>query len=248
MAMSIQVFPDPQSLSKAAAELFVHVARDAVAATGRFSVALSGGGSPRQIYRMLAHPPYRGKVAWRKVHVFWGDERCVPEGDSRHNATAASEDLLNHVPVVKNQMHPILCYESPQTVAREYDSLLRSFFGNQAGSFDLVLLGLGGDGHTASLFPQNEALSERESWAKEVFVQEHGMFRVTLTPAIINRSAIVLFLVHGESKSHVLQAVLEGPHNPQLLPAQLIKPVNGKLFWFLDEPAASRLTTIRSQA
>jgi len=126
--MSIQVFPDPQALSQAAAELFVHVARDAVAATGRFSVALSGGGSPRLTYRMLAQSPYREKVAWRKVHVFWGDERCVPEGDSRHNATAASEDLLNHVPVVKNQIHPILCYESPETAAREYDSLLRSFF------------------------------------------------------------------------------------------------------------------------
>jgi 6-phosphogluconolactonase len=242
--MTIKVFSDFQKLSSAAADLFVDAASDAVATSGRFAVALSGGGSPRQTYRMLGQTPYREKVAWEKVNVFWGDERCVPAGDPRHNATAAFEDLLDHVPVVKNQIHPILCDRSAQAAATEYDSLLRSFFHDRTVSFDLILLGLGGDGHTASLFPHSHVLNERQCWAKEVFVPEQDMFRVTLTPAVINRSAIVLFLVYGNSKSQVMQNVLEGPHNPQLLPAQFIKPSEGKLFWFVDESAASNLTTV----
>jgi len=115
-------------------------------------------------------------------------------------------------------------------------------------SFDLVLLGLGEDGHTASLFPHNEALSERQRWARKVFVPEHGMFRVTLTPPVINRAAMVVFLVYGEAKCQALQDILEGPQRPHLLPAQLVEPVNGKLFWFLDETAASGLTSFRFQA
>lgn len=210
-------------------------------------MALSGGESPRQTYRMLAQSPYREQIPWGNVHIFWGDERCVPEGDPRHNATAAFEDLLNHVPVDKSQIHPILCDKSPRAAAEGYDSLLRGFFGDGGASFDLILLGLGGDGHTASLFPYNEALNERERWVREVLVPDQGMFRVTLTPAIINRGAIVVFLVYGKSKSRVLQKVLQGPHNPRLLPAQLIKPVKGELNWFVDKSAASRLSTRRSE-
>jgi 6-phosphogluconolactonase len=246
--MNVRVFSDAESLSRAAADLFVEAARKAIAATRQFAVALSGGGSPRQTYHMLGQTPYREKIDWEKVHVFWGDERCVPAGDPRHNATAASEDLLDHVPAAKSQVHPIVCDRSPQAAAAEYDSLLRGFFGDQIVSFDLTLLGLGPDGHTASLFPHSNVLNETERWAKEVFVPEQDMFRVTLTPAIIIRSAIVLFLVYGDSKSKVLQHVLEGPNNPQLLPAQLIKPIQGKLLWFVDEAAASNLTSVRSKS
>jgi 6-phosphogluconolactonase len=197
---------------------------------------------------MLGRSPYREKVDWGKVHVFWGDERCVPEGDPRHNATAAFDDLLSHVPVVKGQVHPIVCDRSPQSAAEEYESLLRDFFGNRGTTFDLILLGLGPDGHTASLFPHSEVLNEQERWAKEVFVPEQDMFRVTLTPAIINGAAIVLFLVYGQGKSQVLQNVLEGPHAPQLLPAQLIKPLQGRLLWFVDEAAACKLATVDVKA
>ncbi|MBI4964413.1 MAG: 6-phosphogluconolactonase [Desulfomonile tiedjei] len=242
--MTIRVFSDTEELSKAAADLFVQSSRDAVAAKGRFSVALSGGGSPRETHRMLAQSPHREKVPWEKVHVFWGDERCVAPGDPRHNATTAFEDMLNHVPVKTNHIHAISCNESPGTAAEAYDSLLRDFFKDTPTSFDLIFLGLGQDGHTASLFPHNPVLDEKERWAKEVFVPEQRMYRVTLTAAVINRADYVVFLVYGDGKSQVLRDVLEGPHAPQLLPAQLIRPAKGKLLWLVDESAASKLTTI----
>jgi 6-phosphogluconolactonase len=241
--MTIQVFPDPESLSQAAADLFVRAAQEAVASNGRFAVALSGGHSPRQTHRMLAQSPYCEQVPWDKVHIFWGDERCVPEGDPRHNATVAFGDLIKHVPVKKDQVHPILCEKSPRITAERYDSLLRGFFEERTTSCDVIFLGLGEDGHTASLFPNNPVLNESKRWAKEVFAPEQEMYRVTLTPAFINRGAMVVFLVYGEGKARVLREVLEGQRRPLELPAQIINPVEGKLLWFVDESAASMLTT-----
>jgi len=242
--MTIQVFPDPESLSQAAADLFVRAAQDAVASNGRFAVALSGGHSPRQTHRMLAQSPYCGQIPWDKVHIFWGDERCVPEGDPRHNATVAFDDFISQVPLNEDQIHPILCDKSPRTTAEQYDSLLRDFFGGRTTSCDLIFLGLGEDGHTASLFPDDPVLNESKRWAKEVFVPEQEMYRVTLTPAFINRGATVVFLVYGAGKARVLREVLEGQRRPRVLPAQLINPVEGKLLWFVDELAASMLTAI----
>ena len=237
----IQVYPDLESLSQAAAGLFVQQAAKAVAARDRFSVALSGGSTPRRTYELLAQSPCRDQVSWGKVHVFWGDERCVPLEDPRSNAGLARQAFLNSVPIPPEQVHPILCQASPGEAAAAYEVRLRSFFAPQAPCFDLIFLGLGENGHTASLFPGTQVLTERERWVAQVYVAQQDLYRVTLTPVIINQAATVAFLVAGAAKAGVLKEVLQGAFDPQRLPAQLIHPEAGQLLWLTDLDAASRL-------
>jgi 6-phosphogluconolactonase len=237
----IRVYPDLESLSQAAAGLFVQQAAEAVAARGRFSVALSGGSTPRRTYELLAQPPCRDQVSWDRLHVFWGDERCVPEGDPRRNALLAQHTFLNSVPIPPAQIHPIFCQRSPGEAAAEYEALLREFFTGQPPRFDLIFLGLGGDGHTASLFPRTGVLQERQKWAAEVYVPEQGLYRVTLTAALINQAALVAFLVSGADKAKILKEVLTGPSEPLRLPAQLIRPEGGRLLWLVDQDAAKEM-------
>jgi 6-phosphogluconolactonase len=237
----IKVYPDLESLSQAAAALFADRAQSAVAARGRFSVALSGGSTPRRTYELLSQAPYRDRVAWDRVHVFWGDERCVPLTDPKSNAHMTRETLLRHVPIPAAQVHPIDCRAAPAEAARQYESLLRDFFTGRRPDFDLVLLGLGENGHTASLFPGAPVLDEQERWAAAVYVPEQDLYRVTLTAPVINAAALVAFLVSGASKAQVLREVLQGPRDPQRLPAQLIHPAGGELRWLLDQAAAAEL-------
>lgn len=239
----IRIYSDFESLSQGAAELFVAQAQAALKGRGRFSVALSGGSTPQRTYEILAHAPLRDRVAWDRVHVFWGDERCVPPEDPRGNALTAKRSLLDHVGVPEAQIHPIHCAESPEYTARQYEALLRSFFAGGPPRFDLVLLGLGENGHTASLFPGTLALREQERWAAEVYVAEQDLYRVTLTPPIVNQAASVAFIVSGASKSQVLKEVLEGPWDPMRLPAQLVRPElhGGDVYWLVDSEAASHL-------
>ncbi len=237
----IRVYPDLESLSQAAAGLFVQQAMKAVAARGRFSVALSGGSTPRRTYELLAQSPFRDQVSWAQVHVFWGDERCVPLEDPRSNARLARQAFLDAVPIPPEQVHAILCHPSPREAAVAYEARLRSFFAQQAPCFDLIFLGLGENGHTASLFPHTPVLAERERWAAPVYAAEQDLYRVTLTPVIINQAAAVAFLVAGAAKAGVLKEVLQGPFDPQRLPAQLVHPGAGELLWLVDLDAASRL-------
>jgi 6-phosphogluconolactonase len=237
----IQVYPDLESLSRAAAELLVLQANLAVAARGRFSVALSGGATPRRTYELLAAPPLKDQAPWDRVHVFWGDERCVPLNDPRSNARMAQEAWLDHVPIPKDQIHPLDCTQAPAAAAREYEARLRKFFAGRPPRLDLVLLGLGDNGHTASLFPGLPVLEEKERWAAAVYLAEPNLYRVTLTAPLINQAAMVVFLVAGKSKAGVLQEVLHGPRDPGRLPAQLIQPQNGELLWLADLAAAARL-------
>lgn len=237
----IRVYPDLESLSHAAAALLVTQANLAAAARGRFSVALSGGNTPRRTYELLAASPFKDQAPWDRVHVFWGDERGVPLTDPRSNARLAKEAWLDRVPIPADQIHPMNCAADPAAAARQYEAQLREFFAGQPPRLDLVLLGLGDDGHTASLFPGTPALEERERWAAAVLAAELDLYRVTLTPPLINQAVVVAFLVAGPSKAGVLWEVLRGPRDPARLPAQLIRPQNGELLWLTDLDAAAQV-------
>jgi 6-phosphogluconolactonase len=234
----LDVCPDAEALAQAAARLVADRAQAAVAEHGRFSLNLSGGTTPRRVYEILAGKPYRDQVPWQKTHVFWGDERCVPPNDARYNARMAKLALLDHVPIPPAQVHPIAGDIDPAESARQYEALLKSFFSGGGPEFDLILLGLGDNGHTASLFPNTPVLDEKKRWVKEVYVDEVKMWRITLTAPVLNAARVAAFLVAGAGKAKVLREVREGPYEPKRLPAQLIKPVTGELRWLVDQAAA----------
>lgn len=237
----IRVCPDLEALSLAAAGLFAAEARKAVQARGRFIVALAGGNTPKRTYELLAQEPFREQMPWQKTHVFWADERCVPADDPRNNARMACKALLDHVPVPFEQVHPMVCDRSPNEAADGYEALLRDFFTAGRSRFDLVLLGLGENGHTASLFPGTSALDEQQRWVADVYLPEEGLHRLTLTAAAINQAALVVFLVSGNAKAPILRKVLEDALGPEGIPARLIKPAHGELLWLVDRDAARLL-------
>jgi 6-phosphogluconolactonase len=238
----IWVYDNMESLSQAAAGLFSRLARQAVGDHGKFSVALSGGHTPCYTYELLASEAFYSRIPWAQVHVFWGDERCVPADDPRSNSHMARQAFLSRVLIPPDQIHPISCAQKPAEAVTQYEAVLRGFFGDQSPRFDLILLGLGENGHTASLFPNTSVLEEEEQWVAEVYVAEQKMHRVTFTASLINQAAAVAFLVAGAGKSQVLQQVLEGPSDPKRLPAQMIRPKNGQLMWLVDEEAASLIS------
>jgi 6-phosphogluconolactonase len=236
----IRTFNDPESVSRAAADLFVQLAREAVSERGRFNVALSGGHTPLRTYQLLAEPPRRERTPWPQIEVFWGDERCVPLDDGRSNAGMAARTLLTRVPVMPGSVHPIRCAGDPDAGAADYEALLHTRF-PAIPILDLIFLGLGQDGHTASLFPGNPVLTEQERWVAAVCLGENEIQRVTLTPTVINAALVVAFVVTGRDKARVLRAVLEGPADSRRLPAQRIGPFSGRLIWLTDEAAACAL-------
>jgi 6-phosphogluconolactonase len=220
--MMIEIFPDLETLSSAAARLFAEKAQESAQARGRFDVALAGGSTPNRAYELLAGPPYRDWIPWTMVHVFWGDERCVPHEDPRSNYYHARRALLDHVPIPPRQIHPIPYLLEPHFAALQYETLLRTVFAGRPPRFGLVFLGLGANGHTASLFPDTQVLKERQHWATEVYIAEQNLYRITMTAPLLNEAAVVAFLVSGVDKAAVLRDVLEGPRDPFHLPAQLI--------------------------
>lgn len=232
----IRIFADYDRLSLAAADLFANRARRAVAERGRFCVALAGGGTPRRCYQLLANPPLRNEVPWSKVHVFWGDERCVPADDPRSNARMARQTLLDLVPLPPEQIHPMVCDGDPQGYAPVYEQLLRDLFTPDGSRFDLVLLGLGEDGHTASLIPGTPAPQERKRLVVPLRAPGDDFCRLSLTVPVLNRARQLVFLVSGLDKSRILQQVLYGP--PRRFPAQFIDPEDGELLWLIDRAAA----------
>jgi 6-phosphogluconolactonase len=237
----IKVYADYEELSRAAADLIAAEALRAVNDHGRFSIALAGGNTPRRTYEILSAPPLRTRIPWENAHIFWGDERCVPLNDPRSNALMARRALLDHVPVPASQVHPINCARTPAEAAKQYEVLLRTFFAGHEAGFDLVFLGMGEDGHTASLFPGSPVLEERNRCVADVYVPSQDLHRVTITPLLINRARIVVFLASGGAKAAILREILEGAQSTPPLPAQVLRPVNGKLFWLLDREAASML-------
>lgn len=249
-APEIVVCAGRDSLHERAARRFVQAARTAVAARGRFAVALSGGSTPRPLFERLADPALQGAVAWEAVDVFWADERCVPPDDERSNYRMAREALLDLVPVEDGRVHRIACGDAePEAAARRYEALLRDALGGAPDAvprLDLALLGLGADGHTASIFPGSAALEETDRLALAVPASEPGMpdpvvDRVTLTPPALRAAREVVFLVAGEAKAPAVAATLEGPRDPVRWPAQAIDPPGGDLAWLLDAGAAAGL-------
>jgi 6-phosphogluconolactonase len=238
----IRLHAGAEVLSRAAAGVFAQIARKCITPKGgRFVVALSGGHTPLRAYQLLSQPPYRDLVRWDKTHVFWGDERCVPKEDPRNNARAAMQALLDHVPVPRGHIHPIPTELPPEKAAEAYERLLREFFRDGPPHFDLIFLGLGEDGHTASLFPNTTILEERTRWVKEVFPKEQDIPRVSLTVPVLVEASSVVFLVQGAEKSRAVKEVLEGEYRPNEFPAQLIRPTRGELIWLVDEKAAQEL-------
>lgn len=242
----VRTFPDAEAVSRAAAEEFVRCAAEATRARGRFVVALSGGSTPRRLYQLLAGPPYRGQVEWARVQVFWGDERSVPPDDKDSNYRMAREALLGPLGLLPGHVHRMEAERADRdTAAREYqDEIARAFGVDAHGeppAFDLVLLGMGPDGHTASLFPHTAALGETKRWVVVNPVPQHQTERMTLTYPVLNRAREVLFLVAGPDKAEPLAEVLQGTPDPQRLPSQRVRPADGQLVFFVDRAAAARL-------
>jgi 6-phosphogluconolactonase len=242
----VRTFADPEAVSRAAADEFVRRAEEAVAERGCFAVALSGGSTPQGLYRLLAEPPYRGRVDWGRVVVFWGDERCVPPDHHDSNFRMAREALLAKVPVAAGRVHRMEA-ERPDrdAAARDYQAVIARAFGVPADgpppALDLVLLGMGPEGHTASLFPDTTALDETKRWVVVNHVPKFAADRLTMTLPILNRAREVLFLVEGGDKAEILADVLEGMPDPKRLPAQAVRTADGRLLWYVDRAAGARI-------
>jgi 6-phosphogluconolactonase len=238
--MEMHIYPNGEALSEAAAEWITRRIETTLAVRPRFTIALSGGNTPKRLHRLLAGPPYRDRIDWSKMHVFWGDERAVPFEDPRNNAKMAYDTLLDFVAVPPAQVHIMKTDRKPEQSAVEYEQLLHTYFDGTDTSFDLVLLGLGDNAHTLSLFPGMPVIHEEKAWVQAFWLAEQEMYRITLTRPIVNRSAAVAFLTEGASKAPALREVLKGPYDPDVYPAQVIKPV-GELHWFVDEAAAAEV-------
>jgi 6-phosphogluconolactonase len=212
---------------------------------GRFSVALSGGRTPHRLYELMASEPWRDQAPWAETHVFWVDERRVPANDPQSNYRMARETLLDHVPIPRNQIHRMEGGGLNSGAVSEYEDKLWRVFRFERGEwprFDLVLLGMGADGHIASIFPGTRAVSDLSSMVLVFEVPRLGVERMTLTLPVINNARHILFLVTGEEKAETLERVLNGPRRPSTYPAQVVRPVDGQLAWLVDEAAASRLS------
>jgi 6-phosphogluconolactonase len=240
-----RIFRDLDELSVVAAEVFESVAAEAAAAQGRCAVALSGGSTPRRLYERLAREPHRARVPWSRVHLYWGDERCVPPEHPESNYRLVRESLLAGAPVPPENVHRVEAeLADPAEAAALYEAGMIRDFGltaRQVPRFDLILLGLGADGHTASLFPGSPALEEEQRLAVANFVEALSAQRITLTVPVLNRARNVVFLVAGKDKAHALREVLEGERRPQLVPAQMVHPPDGRLLFLADQAAASLL-------
>lgn len=237
-----QIFNDPEAVARGAAERFVGLARAAIDARGCFSVTLAGGSTPKRTYGLLASESYREQVDWSKVHIFFGDERCVPPDDTESNYRMANEALISRVSIPRRNVHRINGEGDAVANASLYEDELRAFF-NRASwpRFDLVMLGMGDDGHTASLFPGTKALAEGQAWVVANWVEKFSAFRITLTAPAINHAANIIFLVTGASKAERLLEVLRGAREPEKLPSQLIQLLDGSFVWLVDKAAAARL-------
>ena len=237
----VVVVPGAELLAREAAERFVDLAREAVAARGRFSVALSGGSTPGGAYRLLAEPPYRDQVPWQDVHLFWGDERCVPPDDPESNYRLAQQAFIGQVPIPAGNVHRVLGELTPAAAAKAYDLELQDYFCGPLPRLDLVFLGLGRDGHTASLFPGSPVLDETKEVVAAVEAEYDGRpaWRVTLTLVAINSARQVLFLASGAEKAAIVASVLGSAEGS--LPAQQVCPVAGQVTWLIDREAAAGL-------
>jgi len=239
---NIQIFPGVDALAHAAAELITTAATESIAARDVFHLVLSGGSTPRAIFSLLNREPYAQKIHWEKVHLWWGDERCVPPVHPDSNYRMAYDIFIKNLPIPDSQIHRIQAELPARQAAENYEMAIREKLPSETFPlFDLVILGLGEDGHTASLFPHTSALSEKAKWVTENFVAKLDAWRITLTIPVINAARQVVILVSGESKAQTLKLVLQSPYEPEIYPIQMIKPEKGTKTWLLDAQAAAKL-------
>jgi 6-phosphogluconolactonase len=238
----MRIFPDHPSFVSGAADFIADAAARAIAERGRFTIALSGGRTPKPIYARLATADYRDRIAWEKVHVFFGDERCVPPDDPHSNYRLAHEALLKHVALLPENVHRIRGEDEPLLEALRYEGEIVRLCRTAASPvLDLILLGMGDNGHTASLFPGTAALRETVRGVVAQYVEEITAWRITFAALLINAARLVAFLVEGAGKAQMLWNALEGSYQPDVWPSQLIQPVKGELHWLVDAAAAAKL-------
>ena len=237
--MDFKISTSVQNLARAAAEHFIK----SVTRKESFKVALSGGSTPQALYELLANPnePFRGQIPWPNIHFFWSDERHVPPGHPDSNYHLANTVMLSRVPVSQNNIHRVHAENSDAAqAAQEYEEEIQAVTGEHLPQLDLVLLGLGTDGHTASLFPGSEVLHETERLVAAPWVEKLNTYRITMTLPLLNNASSVVFLVSGSEKAEIVKEVLEGPKR---YPAQAVSPTSGKLLWLLDKEAASKVNS-----
>lgn len=242
--MHLHISKDLEHLSEDAAAWMTDFINETLKKQETFSLVLSGGNTPKKLHALLASDAYKSKIEWERIHIFWGDERFVPLNDEHNNAKMAFDTLLNFVPIKKQNIHIIQTENiSPEISAEKYEDEIKKYFLSTANyhpsiTFDLVLLGMGDDGHTLSLFPgMDEIIFEEKKYCTSIWLQSQNMYRITLTSVVANRSKAIAFLVLGASKAKALHEVLYGNYSPSIYPSQIIKPSNGELYWFTDEAA-----------
>jgi 6-phosphogluconolactonase len=246
VTVTYRVAPTAALVARAAAELFVDAAVAAVTTRGRTRIAISGGSTPKAMLALLADPaqPFLKQVPWDSLDLYWVDERCVPPDNAESNYRMTNEAMLAHVPLATERIHRMEGELDPEVAASRYESTLRNTFkleGAETPTFDLILLGMGDDGHTASLFPHTEGLDEMGRLVIANHVPQKDTWRITLTWPVINQGRQVAFLIEGEAKAEILHEVLQGAYDPETKPSQLIRPASGKLLYLLDAAAASKL-------
>lgn len=235
----IHVFDNTDKILTALADFIVTQSEAAVRTRGRFSLVLSGGSSPKKLYELLASDRYRQKIDWTKAYFFFGDERNVPATHSDSNFLMAKKAMFDTLAIPESQIFRMKTELAPAAAAADYEAKLRDFFNGTEIAFDVVLLGLGDDAHTASLFPGTPVLHEREKMVASCFIPKVNMERITLTAPCINQAHVVVFLVFGASKAEAVKQILNGERNIDQYPAQLIHPVSKQLHWYMDQPAAA---------
>jgi 6-phosphogluconolactonase len=239
--MELHIAKDAAQLSENVAAWISNYILEVLQRQERFTFVLSGGSTPKQLYALLAKAPYNQIIPWERIHFFWGDERAVPFEDERNNAKMAFDTLLDKVSVNPDNIHVMRTDIGPDASAAEYEKTLKTYFGKEQVTFDLVLLGMGDDGHTLSLFPGLPIVHEQKAWVKAFWLEAQDMYRITLTAPVVNNSACVLFMATGTGKAITLKNVIEGTFDAEKFPSQLIRPQNGQLHWFVDEAAAGAL-------
>jgi 6-phosphogluconolactonase len=237
----VKVVPDPAAVASTAAKRIADLSDDAIETHGFFSIALSGGSTPKALFQLLAADPYLNRIKWKNWRIYFGDERCVPPTDAESNFLMATESLLGKVPIAPENIHRMQGELDPNQAAKEYGELLKSNFND--GGLDVILLGMGDDGHTASLFPHTAALNETKHRCVANFVEKLNTWRITMTAPFINRARQIIVMATGANKADRLHQVLDGPPDIQNLPIQMIDPPAGQALWLLDTPAAAKLAT-----
>jgi len=241
--VQIRVISDIEAISHEAVRIFVMLSKEYIGSQGRFVAAISGGSTPKRFYELLASDSYRGNVEWSKIHLFWVDERCVPKESESSNFMSAFDHLISRISIPDENIHRIKGEYGPEKGARDYEEHIKRFFGISAlPVFDIIILGMGEDGHTASLFPGSKSLDEKIRFAVPAYGEK--MNRVTLTLPVLNNARHILFLVSGQSKADVLKDILENTEKRKKYPAGLMSPAHGDITWLITRDAAGRLKTI----